>query len=346
MVDTLKFKIPLSEKQFKLIQGKSCEITKTNNQNNVVEFRIINYDLEIGSYDKKITIKIFDDQYALLELSLPKFYLGNNVELLYPSQVEEALRILQNKLQEHFGDFPPYMKWSIERLDLCYGWKYDSQAFVINALSILKTFDYPRKSKYLYKESVMWKGPYYSLKFYLKQPEFIKHDYHRLKRANIHEFADRILALSDGVLRFEITIRKEQIKYIFDKKIVTYKELLNKINLEHIMGEYVSNLLLHLDHSVMDEQQVLLRLRSKNYSKRKVMALFSFYKLYLSPKLNYRQIYKDTYNNSTIWRYKKYLSEAGVGLPQLDLPINFSLEIPSRFVVNSDPSNSRVSENA
>lgn len=346
MIDTVKFKIPLSEEQFNLILKKSHEIVKTNNQNNIVEFRIVNNDIEIGSYDRKITIRIFDTQHANVELSLPKFYLGNNVELLYPSQVEMALQRLQDCLQDHYGDFPPYMNWSLERLDLCYAWRYQDQQTAVRALSVLKTFDYPRKSKYLYKDSVMWRGRHFSLKFYLKLPEFVQHDFHQLNRAGKHDFANRIFALSEGVLRFEITMRKEQLKDLWGKKILTYKELLDKENLEHILGEYLNRLLINLDKSVMDDEQVLSKIRLAGFRNRRIIDLFAYYKLCVSPKLNFKQIYKDHYNPSTIWRYKRDLKNAGVGLPQLDLPINFSLDIPSEQVVNTDLSNPRVSEDA
>lgn len=346
MIDTVKFKIPLSEEQFNLILKKSHEIVKTNNQNNIVEFRIVNNEIEIGSYDNKITIRIFDTQHAKVELSLPKFYFGNNVELLYPSQVEMVLQRLQDCLQDQYGDFPPYMNWSLERLDLCYAWRYQDQQTAVRALSVLKTFDYPRKSKYLYQDSVMWRGRHFSLKLYLKQPEFIKHDYHELNKTGRIELAERILALSEGVLRFEITMRKEQLKDIWGKKTLTYKEILDKNKLEFILSDYLNKLLINLDKSVMDDQQVPLRLRAFGFSNRKIVNLFAFYKLYVSPKLNFKQIYKDHYDPSTIWRYKHDLATAGVGLPQFDIPFELFLDIPSDHVVNTDLSNSRVSENA
>lgn len=335
MIDTTKWRVTLTENQFNQITKLSREYSGYDNEKQVQIFRSINKDFSIGSYSNNISIKCFEDFSASLEFSVPKQHGGNNVELLYPSQLEQALAGVHRRLVDHLGDFPPYKEWQLDRLDLCYGWRYHSQAAAEEVLKIIKTFDYPRKSKYLYKESVIWRGRKLSIKFYLKRNEFLKHDFSKLKRERYQDFAYKVLELSNGVLRYEITIRKEALCYLFEKKRVTYIDLLSNSFLERILDQYLKGLTLNLDRTVMQDKDVV-RVLKESYSKQKAMRLFTFYKLYSSPKLNHRQILKDHYHPSTIWRNKRDIALANVGLPS-SKPVIFDLDIPSKLVVNPDP---------
>lgn len=334
MIDTTTWKVQVTEEQFNKIISRSKEYVEYDHELKQTGFRILRSNLHIGSYDSNITLKCFESQTVNLEFSVPKQHTGNNIELLYPSQLEQALKTIHANLVEHFGDFPSYKNWYLTRLDLCYAWKLQDQKTAKDALKTLKTFDYPRKFKFLYKEAVMWRGKYFSLKFYLKEPEFLKHDFKELVKKGFEEYAKRIGTLSSGVLRFEITFRKEALNNLFGKKLITYRVLLDKDLLEDTLLEYLNKLLFHLDQTVMDDKQVLECLR-KTYSNRKALRLFVFYMLYNSPKLNHRQILHDHYNPSTIWRNKSDIAKAGVGLPDHNLS-TFTLNIPSELVVNKD----------
>ena len=334
MIDTTTWKVQVTEEQFNKIISRSKEYVEYDHELKQTGFRILRSNLHIGSYDSNITLKCFESQTVSLEFSVPKQHGGNNVELLYPSRLEQTLLSVHTNLLKHFGDFPSYKNWYLTRLDLCYAWKMRDQKTAVDALKTLKTFDYPRKFKFLYKEAVMWRGKYFSLKFYLKEPEFIKHDFKELVKKGFEEFAKQIGILSSGVLRFEITFRKEAINNLFGKKLITYKDLLDKEKLENTLSEYLNKLLLHLDQTVMDDKQVLECLR-KTYSNRKALRLFVFYMLYNSEKINHRQILIDHYNPSTIWRNKCDIAKAGVGLPDQNLS-TFTLNIPSELVVNKD----------
>lgn len=345
MIDTIAWRVILTQQQADMILKRSKEYSEFDHETNTTNFRILKDNLHIGSYDSNITIKCFEDLRASVEFSLPKQHFGNNVELLYPSQLEQALGGVYARLVDHFGDFPHYRDWFLQRLDLCYGWKYASQAFAKEALNVLKTFDYSRKSKYLYPESVMWRGKTSSIKFYLKQNEYLKHDYKKLIKLGQDDFAKRILVVSEGVLRFEITFRKPAIDYLFKNKHVTYKDILSKEFLERILGEYLGNLTMNLDKVVIDDKEALRRLKQA-YPLQKAMRLFSFFKLYNSPKLNYRQIFKDHYNSSTIWRNKRDIANAKVGLPNDKSIPSFELNIPSDLVVNKEADTPCVSREA
>lgn len=182
----------------------------------------------------------------------------------------------------------------------------------------------------------MWRGTTSSIKFYLKHNEYKKHNRKILSELkNINPSIDKIYKLSEGVLRFEITYRKQGIDYLFGKKQVTYKDLLNKDFLETALSINLNRLTMNLDKSVMDDREALKQLK-KIYSSRKSIRLFTFYKLFTSPQINHRIMLKRNYNPSTIWRNKKDISLARVGLPSNTKPIPFKLEIPSDLVVNPD----------
>ncbi len=344
MIDTIAWSVDLTNEQLEKILSKSKEYTEYDHVSGETNFRIVRSNLDIGSFDSNITIKCYETNRAHLEFSVPKQRLGHNVELVYPSQLEQTLATVHASLVEHFGDFPSYLNWYLMRVDLCYAWRLLSQAAAEDALKVLKTFDYPRKSKYLYKDAVMWRGKYFSLKFYLKEPEFYKHDYKKLAEAGYEDLANRVAQLSKGVLRFEITFRKESLNNIFGKRLIICRDLYDKDKLEQILSQYLNKLLLNLDKSSMDDNGVLQQLRTA-YANRKALRLFNFYILFNSPKLLHRQMLIDNYSNSTIWRNKSDISKSGVGLPDHDLP-SFTLNIPSDLVVNKENSQSCASETA
>lgn len=98
----------------------------------------------------------------------------------------------------------------------------------------------------------------------------------------------------------------------------------------------------NLDKSVINDREALKRLK-KVYLNRKALRLFMFYKLDTSPKINDRAILKNNYNPSTIWRNRKNIANAKVGLPNHSKSLSFDLEIPSKLVVNVDPRASSAS---
>jgi len=128
MIDTVKFKVVLSDDEFLAVQKKGQERI-TNNKTLGTEIkRQYKDNIHIGSYDHRLNYWCEDKDYFFFELSLPKFFYGNNILLLYPSQLEQALDGVYKCLLNHFGVFPHYMKWLLQRVDVCYAWKYKDQA--------------------------------------------------------------------------------------------------------------------------------------------------------------------------------------------------------------------------
>ncbi|MDP1722644.1 MAG: phage/plasmid replication protein, II/X family [Candidatus Gottesmanbacteria bacterium] len=330
MIDTIGFQVAITNKQAELIRLKSNEVVSTDNETSQLKFRIIKKQVTLGSYDSKITIRSYDDETAHVELSFPKFVFGHNVYLLYPSQIEATASMLQERLREYFGDFPPFKEWRVERLDICYAWRFQDQRAALHALSVLKAFDYPRKQKHIYTTSVQWSGRTYSLKFYLKLDEFQAHGLKELKDTF---FSGEVLKLADGVLRFEVTCRKAQLFELFDKKEIYISNLKDEDFFVSVLDHFLTKLLANLNPHTTNNIEVLNRLR-KTFSNRKAQLLMHFYKEWYSTDVYDRQLLKDAYCQSTIWRKKHDLSVAGVGLPAIDVPLDFSLDIPSDKVVN------------
>lgn len=338
MIDTVTFWTNITKKQFDRITKRSREYIVTDNELNAIKFHGTKADLKLGSFNSNINIQS-DGETARIEFSLPKQYLGNNVELLYPSMVPVALELVQNRLRDYYGDFPSFKEWNLIRLDLCYAWKWPDKELVKKILEWLKTFDYPPKSKHPYPTSVMWRGKTFTLKFYLKNDEFIRNELN--KHPDIYNkdetgFTRRILDLSEGVFRFEITFRSGALKYVFkSKNKLNYEVLLDKQFLTDRLNFHLNKLLSNLNRKSANDRDVLSKLRAV-YNKKKSIRLFEFYNLYFSPNPNDRKSLKDYYDPSTVWRKKRDIASAGVGLPNFNLPFEFDLSIPSKFVVNED----------
>ncbi len=337
MIDTVGFSVKISKYRYDKILEKSKEYSEFDHKENKINYRVLRADVPIGSFDNKITLKCYTDGVVRFECSLPKRYYANNIQLLYPSQLEQALSIIQNVLRYRFGYFPSFHVWSIERVDLCYAWKFPEKTTVEEILTILKTFDYPRKIKYTYIEAVMWRGRSYSLKFYLKEKEFLKHDFRELcKRTDNSNYAYNLLKLSEGVLRYEITFRKTMVKKLFSSSIkgrITYVNLLNEEYLIKILNHHLNLLFSNLDRKATNDRDVLSKLKCK-YPRKKAIRLFEFYNLYYSKKEYDRKLEKDNYHPTTIWRKKRDLVNAGVGIPQSNIPFPFTLDIPSPLTIN------------
>lgn len=329
MIDTLGFQVSITDQQAELIRRKSQEIEGKDNITNETRFRFLKNQVPLGSYDSKITFRSYDFQTVHVELSMPKFIFGHNVFLLYPNQIEAAASRLQEGLREFFGDFPSYKEWRVERLDFCYAWRFEDQRAAIHALSVLKAFDYPRKQKHIYPSSVQWSGRTYSLKFYLKFDEVQAHALKELKQS----FFSEVIKLADGVLRFEITCRKPQLIELFDKKNIYIHDLTDEDFVLTVLEHFQQKLLNNLNPATTNNIDVFSKL-TKTFSKRKAQLLMHFYKEWYSKDVYDRQILKDTYCQSTIWRKRHDLKMAGVGLPKNDIPLDFSVVIPSTSVVN------------
>lgn len=235
MLDTLRLAIPLSEGQHSKISrlafGEDKEQWVLMNPVSG-EIRFLRHrgviDKDGESFHRDIRWDIPHHYYSVgadltIELSLPKFYYSHNIRLLYDWM--QALRILKREMEKHFHiRLPAIETWTVQRADVCYAWDTPSQKAAQAILDTLKRIHYPRKKPIIYDTSIQFTGATYSLKIYLKHPEFMQHDRKALLKARAKvSWIDRLEKMANGVIRAEATLRT---KYLRRKGIKTVADLL------------------------------------------------------------------------------------------------------------------------
>lgn len=241
MLDTIKFGIPISRSQHEKISRLS---TQDLNERWVLldfktgDLRFIRhkglFDCDQQSFRRQIfwdipELHIKDDTYLVVELSLPKYWYGHNIHLLFNwySTIEELRKQFQRQLN---CIFPKVKSWKVWRADICYAWRCPSQQIAQSLLDSLKVLDFPYKKGVIRGESIMFPGHTYSFKFYLKYPEFVAHDRKALLKDNARlEWIEYLEKKASGIIRCEATLRR---KYLKRQGIDTIEDL-NKSN-QHI----------------------------------------------------------------------------------------------------------------
>lgn len=338
MIDTVKFKIPYSEDLVKDIYKVGVNVNlsfdSTNKKN--PRYQYFRGYKRLGSYDRNVNLFINTHQETIfLELSLPKFVFGHNVFMLYPQEVEMVIYRLWAELNRTYNTkFPTPETWELYRLDLCYSWKLSSQSDAQAVLNRIKTFKFPYKRKETYRTGVFHKGGrLHSVKFYLKQPEFMKHDFKALKENSktiekAYSFAD----WSGGVLRFEVTLKRRFIVREFTRYERKYHIATQCDTIFSILGKFLSSAMSLGSVEFMSLEDARTRLDSF-YTKRTANHLMQYWLLL------------QTYDNSelenilgldrsSIYRRNKKLDDANMGLLQSGGNKDIKLSIPSEYSTN------------
>ena len=332
MIDTIKFKVRVTKEQFDLLNKKCAVLEKTKQEETI--FRFVTDNMKLGSYERNVHIQVNPDYTVYLEFSVPKYLFGHNVFLLYPSQLEEALRRLHLELESYFTSFPPYKQWVLYRLDICYAWRLKDQAAVHRVMTLLQSFAYPRKDPYKRGTSIMFIGPAYSVKFYQKFEEFKAHDYKELRHQHKIEEADKGLLLSSGVLRFEASLKRPTIKQHFGET-AGYKDACDERYLTKLLNFYLKKYFRNLETQLMTTKEIHTRLIA-TFGKTRGIQLFQFYISYFTEKAIHRKLLIDTYSRTQIDKNLKDIRKAQVGISKESLKIEFDFNIPSVDVVNED----------
>jgi hypothetical protein len=238
MLDTIKLGIPLTQKQHEKIQAIAYQsevnqwvlLIPTTGE---LQFRKITglAETDQNSFHREIRWDIpatyhpprsklvkgefveVDETFLIVELSLPKLLYGHNIHLLYNFTV--AIARLKEMLEKRFNlqtraKFVDINQWQVWRVDCCYAWRTPNQQIAQQLLDSLKHLHYPRKDRVIYATSIMFGGSTYSVKFYLKLPEFEQHDRKALLKAKARlEWVNCLEQKADGVLRYEATLRRK-----------------------------------------------------------------------------------------------------------------------------------------
>lgn len=332
MIDTIRFKIPLKFDTYTKIREKSIEITKYNNATEFEFWKVSTTSVNLGSFDHKINIFIPDSETCFIEFSVPKYLNGHNVFLISFKEFLFAISKLHKSLVELFNGFPDPIEWEIMRIDLCYAWKFLDQQGAEEILAILQTFDFPKKKKSIYDTSVMYIGASYSLKFYLKNPEYFKHDFKILRDNDFLNLAYQQLEISKGVLRFEVSLRKKYLKYHLNiNKLYLNSPCFTEDKLWYIIKSLFNEYMGHF-HLKYSSKANVKRILTRFYGHRKGSRLYMFWIFLVSEG---KSSLKSLYASSTVYEYLRDLRKAEVPLSYDDLKsFDISLSIPSSFVVN------------
>lgn len=242
MIDTIRFQIPLTPTQ----HTKALHFVSESDRWHWAmhnpkhgEILVRHYAGELPrnspSYHREIRFSLSPkyyegDCFLTVECSLPKAWYGHNIKLLY--SWKDALEEIRNRfnkcLQLHSRSvLPPIKDFIINRLDCCYAWKFPNQSCAQSFLDSLKSLKFPRKSTVIYPTSIFFRGSTYSFKFYLKYPEFRKHDMQEMIKQRIDESWIEYLEHSSlGVLRCEATLRS---KYLRRNGVKTVDDLMQAV---------------------------------------------------------------------------------------------------------------------
>ncbi|MEO0683710.1 MAG: phage/plasmid replication protein, partial [Cyanobacteria bacterium J06649_11] len=234
MIDTIKLAIPISKTQHAklhklLVENDGWQWIKINTSTGEMQFFRAKglAETDQNSYHREIKFDVDlsyrpDDTYLTFEFSIPKFWIGHNVHLVYDwmKPLEHFKQLLQKQLHCRFVEVG---QWKVRRVDFCYAWKLPTQDYAKQVLSSLKGLKFPYKQPIIYPDTILFVGDTYSLKFYLKLPEFIKHDLKAMVKARYnYEWINWIEERASGVLRYEATMRR---KWLKRNKIDTVNDL-------------------------------------------------------------------------------------------------------------------------
>jgi II/X family phage/plasmid replication protein len=312
MIDTLKMLIPLSSMaELKLLEGKLTRTRRENLKTDELEFEFHTGNFEMGTYKRSISFKSSDKPLGLfVELSIPKFVYGNNVEMLYAHEIPECVEKLRRELSERLQtELPNTSLWKIYRLDLCYNWTFESQEKCQSLMNFIQRIDFPRKQKYVYNTSVMYKGTAYTIKFYLKGPEFLKHDYKTLLETDDIK-AFYLMEWAPLILRFEVEFRKNYLKDLFGLDSVTVADITDDKMILEIQQLYLDKVFRYISREKTTFENIRQTI-AKNFSPSKTLRLYNFYKGYYY-EADGKLMIEQGLNRSTIYRYKKDLKDIGI----------------------------------
>jgi replication protein CRI len=344
MIDTIRFKTYCNYELWANIEDapQTKRIVKIENDTQLEKERLESFIL-FPPFNTKLTLLAYNYDTIYLEGSLPKLEYGTNVRMLYPSQVEPLLRRIWKALLDQYGDFPPPQTWQVQRLDMCYNYKFPTQERATDIMIFLQIMEYPKKDKHIYKkESVSFTARIQTIKFYLKHKEFDKKDY-KLLSVNNPTLAEEMLELSKGILRFEVELKRAELKQLLNKSSISYEDILDISFYYKTLNKYLETLLKNKNKMSMD-YFTILDLLKKEYGEVKGQRLFYFYVSYYHPEQEVKMLMKQKVNATTISKTLKEISYAGVGLPVKGKYFYFDLSIPNNNVVDPEPAPPALAE--
>jgi len=314
MVDTIRFKISITpEIAHALLKSSltSCSINVDGSSNSINFFKTI---VSLPSYQSDVNLMVQPNT-VFLEFSLPKLVLKTNIFLVARRSVSEAVEHVYLALKQLAPDFPLSDVWAVQRLDCCYNWFTHSEEIAKQLLEAVRKSTIEKKHRVAFDTSFSDIGSWYTMKFYLKHPEFMANSYSQIKKLYGVELAYELSEASKGVLRYEVELRKEQLIKEFGEDL-RWGVIKEKLSITmRLLTKYLDKYSMHIVNltNIEEAQKVL----EQKYGESKAIRLITF--------LQYPKIAKKFYSRKTIYTYKKMLKDAQVNLIS---QTPFKLEIP------------------
>lgn len=314
MIDTLKLLIPIQDIDLlKKLEGNLTRFRKEDLKKGMTIFEFHSSNLQLGSHARNVSLRSSTNPVGFfVECSFAKYDKGNNVEMIYPHNLLDIGDRLYTELCAHLNhELPPISTWPVYRLDVCYNWLFDSHDETVYAMDFIQRIDYPRKKKLVWDTSVMYQGTAYSIKFYLKGDEFLKHDYKELSETD----PDRTFLLQQyakRILRYEVGMRRVYLSDFLGLKNVYLSDIANDDVILEMLKHFLEKVFYYINAKTTETAEVREILR-QNFTKAKALRLFQFHKGYYFD-LEMKAMYlSGGLDRSTIYRYKTDLKRVGIG---------------------------------
>jgi hypothetical protein len=354
VIDTLRFKIYIDNETKALIEKNSIEKKEVrpkptwksdlDSQEEIVDDRkrvFFSKPYVFGS-NYQFYVSLYKDN-LYIEFSAPKVMYGSNIYMLYPDKLSKVLKKVAEAVEAyHSVKLPDPTQWILQRLDICYAWRFSSEEEAQKVLVSLSSYEIPRKKKTIIgNESLIFYGTTCKIKFYLKQPEYKAHSVGRLGKFTFaYTNAHKMLDACKGILRFEVTMKKKQIQQDFGKNDSGYLRI-DYDSVETMLKNYLSQLVKSGNFKSKDLSEIYSKLEAR-CGKKQALNLFQFFNTWFCEdktreKLN-RNILDSKMCASTIRKRLDLLKSADVGIITTGKDTNFDLSIPSNLAVNSPTS--------
>ncbi len=354
MIDSLRFKVFIDEETKEVVMQKSIE--KKEVKPRPVYMSDLDDFVETDERKRSFIARPFvlDVSYQLfvslykenlyIEFSAPKVMWGSNIYMLYPDKLVDCLNKVKATVESYYTIILPVIEeWILQRLDICYAWRLPTNEEAEKAIITLSSYDFPRKKKdVIANESVVYHGNPCKVKFYLKQPEYKAHSMGKLKKwTYAYTNAHKMLDACTGILRFEVSMKKKQIKQEFGEADSNYTRLTYEA-IETMLKNYLSQLVKSTNFKTIDLSDIYTKLEEK-YGKKQAMNLFQFFNTWFcidktTEKLN-RFLLDKVLNTNTIRKRLEFLKGANIGIITTDKELTFDLSIPSDIAVNPPTDN-------
>ena len=267
---------------------------------------------EIIRTEKKVPILQESEPYLVVELSLHKFILGQNV-FGGSNDIIGQFRKFLEVVNFEFASSLTVDDFTVMRIDYAEAYKFSSFDKVQKYISIIKKAKYPRRNKPLHygNESIYYTGTTSTLKFYHKGPEFKRHDRKRLNEVVGKDLTSRIEEYANKVLRIEVEVKRKTLMNMFGFYPSLY-ELNEKFGLIICFWESEVNKVIELVNDRNKKFECAADLR--NYMKSELGSRLanSVYLTFLNLQIMGVDETRKVTSKPTWYRHKRLLKELGI----------------------------------